>query len=111
TDGTGLMTVATNATHSRMITWSPNGSQIAYIGRSGTSLDNIRTVHIAKSDGSGGYRLPGSPSFLDSVDWSPDGSKFVYALNGEIYVMNADATGQTKLTTIQQTPNGGTTDV
>jgi uncharacterized repeat protein (TIGR01451 family) len=111
-DGTGLLKVASNGwDQNRMITWSPNGTQIAYIGLGGPDISTIRTVHIANADGSGSYRLPGSPSFLDSVDWSPDGSKFVYALNGEIYVMNADATGQTKLTTIQQTSDGPTNDI
>jgi len=110
-DGTGVLKVATNVSdHNRTITWSPNGAQIAYIGTGGPDINTLRTVHIANTDGSGSYRLPGSPSFLSSVDWSPDGSKFVYSKDGEIFVMNADATDQAKLTTIQQTPNGPTND-
>jgi uncharacterized repeat protein (TIGR01451 family) len=110
-DGTGFLKVATNVSDfNRTITWSPNGSQIAYIGTGAGTIDTIRTVHIANTDGSGSYRLPGSPSFLSSVDWSPDGSKFVYAKEGEIYVMNVDGTNQTKLTTIQQTHDGPTND-
>ena len=107
-DGTGVLRVATDVSdQSRTITWSPNGSQIAYIGNGGPDINTIRTVHIANADGSGSYRLPGSPSFLSSIDWSPDGSEFVYSKDGEIFVMNADATGQTKLTTI----SGGSTDL
>jgi uncharacterized repeat protein (TIGR01451 family) len=111
-NGTGLLKVANNVSDfNRGLTWSPNGSQIAYIGNGDSgNIDTIRTVHITNADGSGSYRLPGSPSFLSSVDWSPDGTKFVYSVNSEIFVMNADATGQTRLTTIQQTTDGNTSD-
>jgi len=111
-DGSGVLTVATNVSdQGRTITWSPNGSQIAYIGTGGPDVNTIRTVHIANADGSGSYRLPGSPSSLSSVDWSPDGSKFVYSKDGEIFVMNVDGTDQTKLTTAQQTSGGLTNDL
>jgi uncharacterized repeat protein (TIGR01451 family) len=111
-DGTGLLTVANSfSDFNRGITWSPNGSQIAYISTDDSNNPNtIQTVHIANTDGSGNFRLPGSPTLLTSVDWSPDGTKFVYSNGFEIFVMNADATGQTKLTTVQQTNDGQTRD-
>lgn len=113
-DGTGLVKLVNNVWDASpgSVTWSPNGSQIAYIGisPSANNLDGIRAIHITNTDGSGTYRLPGSPSFLTAVDWSPDGTKFVYSTDREIFVMNADGTGQTQLTTIQQTPDGPTTD-
>jgi uncharacterized repeat protein (TIGR01451 family) len=110
-DGTGLMKVANDVSSiTRRPTWSPNGSQLAYIGN-GIGPNNVRPVFIANADGSGSYQLPGSPTFLSYVDWSPDGTKFVYATDREIFVMNADATGQTPLTTIQQTSDGPTTDI
>jgi uncharacterized repeat protein (TIGR01451 family) len=112
-DGTGLVKIANNTSNfNRHVTWSPSGDQIAYIGNSpSNNNDGIRAVHIANADGSGFYRLPGSPTFLSSVDWSPDGRKFVYADDREIFVMNADATNQTKITTITQTLDGPTTDL
>src|SRR4030095_13021020 len=70
----------------------------------------VRAVYIANADGSGSSPLPNSPTFLTSVDWSPDGTKFVYATETEIFVMNVDATQQTRLTTSQQTPDGFTHD-
>jgi uncharacterized repeat protein (TIGR01451 family) len=110
-DGTGLLQVANNAS-SPNLTWSPSGDQIAYIGNSpSVNVEGINAVHIANTDGSGFYRLPGSPSGLYSVDWSPDGMKFVYSTGREIFVMNADATNQTQLTTMQQTPDGETRDI
>jgi uncharacterized repeat protein (TIGR01451 family) len=111
-DGSGLLKVATNVSDfNRSITWSPNGSQIAYIGMGGPTVETIRTIHIANVDGSGSYRLPGSPSFLTSVDWSPDGTKFVYATDTELFVINTDGTGKKQLTISQSTPDGFTHDL
>jgi Tol biopolymer transport system component len=45
---------------------------------------------------------PGRTVFDFTASWSPDGSKVVFTStrdgNSEIYVMNADGTGQTRLT-------------
>jgi uncharacterized repeat protein (TIGR01451 family) len=110
-DGSGFVKLANNVWNSdSAASWSPNGSQLAYIGN-GVGINGIRTVHIVNADGSGFYQLPGSPTFLSSVDWSPDGTKFLYATDREVFVMNADATGQTQLTTSQQTSDGSTTDL
>jgi len=110
-DGTGLLTLADNVSgRNRGFTWSPNGSQIAYIGLGGPSEDSLDTIHIANADGSGSYRLPGSPASLWAVDWSPDGRKFVFSNAEELFVINTDGTGKQQLTTVQQTQDGSTAD-
>jgi uncharacterized repeat protein (TIGR01451 family) len=110
-DGTGLLTLADNVSgRNRGITWSPNGSQIAYIGSGGPSEDTLDTIHIANADGSGSYRLPGSPASLWAVDWSPDGTKFVFSDAVELFAINTDGTGKQQLTTVQQTQDGSTAD-
>jgi uncharacterized repeat protein (TIGR01451 family) len=107
-DGTGRLRIVDNVSElSRNITWSPNGSQIAYIGSGGPSEDTLNTIHIANADGSGSYRLPGSPTFLSAVDWSPDGTKFVFSTGDEIFVINTDGTGKQQLTSTQ---NGASHD-
>src|SRR6185369_3878655 len=89
-DGSGRLKVTDKAWfNNRGITWSPNGSQIAYI-----SDDGPQAIHIANTDGSGSYQLPGSPTSLRSVDWSPDGTKFVYSNGEELFVINTDGTGK-----------------
>jgi uncharacterized repeat protein (TIGR01451 family) len=110
-DGTGLLTLADNVSgRNRGFAWSPNGSQIAYIGSGGPSEDTLDTIHIANADGSGSYRLPGSPASLWAVDWSPDGTKFVFSNAKELFVINTDGTGKQQLTTVQQTQDGITAD-
>lgn len=110
-DGSGLLELVDNVSErNRGITWSPNSSQIAYIGSGGPSEDTLNTIHIANADGSGSYRLPGSPASLWAVDWSPDGKKFAFSNAEELFVINTDGTGKQQLTTVQPTLTGTTAD-
>lgn len=99
------------------LAWSPDGTRIAFVS-TGT-LDGSDTpgttynVWVARTDGSGITPLTrltgGSISF--APQWSPDGTRIVYgstrALDGadaattttNLWVMNADGTGQQALTT------------
>ena len=77
------------------VDWSPDGSKIA-IG----DLEGIWTV---PADGTGGSTpLVTGPGINGSPSWSPDGRRLAFTSdrdgNSEIYVMNADGTGQTRLT-------------
>ena len=87
-------------------TWSPDGSWIAY------SYDNSaypnqtqkQTADIAVVDSAGGvYRfLTNTQSVETQPAWSPDGTKITFTTNRdgrlEIYLMNADGSGQVRLT-------------
>jgi Tol biopolymer transport system component len=86
---------------------SPDGARIAFT----SERDGNREVYVMNADGSGQQRLTttggrvSSPAF-DSVDenpsWSPDGTRIAFDStrdgNWELYVMNADGSGQTRLT-------------
>jgi Tol biopolymer transport system component len=92
--------------------WSPDGRMIAF--RRGTG--NARDVYVINADGSGLRRLTHSPGMDLDPTWSPDGRKIAFVSrrkrcpsapddrlayvcgNAEIYVMNADGTGQRNLT-------------
>ena len=83
--------------------WSADGSKIAYtnIGPSGDA-----EIFAMDGDGSNKHDLSNDPAYYDwDAEWSPDGSLVVWARsvvgdqNFDIWVMHADGTNQTQLTT------------
>ncbi len=87
------------------LAWSPDSSKIAF---GSYSLDGGLYIGVLNSDGSGfttipyGYLTPQTQSWQPQV-WSPDGSKILYSSyesgNVDIYLINADGSGKTRLTT------------
>jgi dipeptidyl aminopeptidase/acylaminoacyl peptidase len=78
---------------------APNGSKIAYM-----STKAGWAVHTVGTDGLGDQRLTNTPgsAFDGEPDWSPDGQRIAYVCgNFEVCVMNADGSGQAKLTSTQ----------
>jgi Tol biopolymer transport system component len=87
--------------------FSPDGSKIVFTSnRTGTSQ-----VYVMNADGSGQTQLTFDSPPKDQVpDWSPDGSKIAYLADthgisdvvnpswGDIWVMNADGSGQHPIT-------------
>ena len=81
--------------------WSPDGKRIAFI-----SLRD-QQIYIVNADGSDLIRLtnspaPGNGTAQGAPVWSPDDKQIAFRSNrdgnSEIYLMNADGTGQTNLT-------------
>ena len=97
-DGSGLVTVSDHALtvalhdHSTF-SWSPDGSRIAYVGD-----DNF--IYLAQTDGSGSVKLPNAPEGIRDLDWSPDGARFVFAKNREIFTMDVDGSNLVKLISV-----------
>ena len=66
----------------------------------------IPTIHVAMADGSGvPVRLTNNGASDAGPAWSPDGTQIAFAstrlhVNGDVFVMNADGTGQTALTNL-----------
>jgi TolB protein len=75
--GTGVTRLTNNTTHDSDPVYSPNGSKIAYICENGAGHLQICVMN---ADGTGSVVLPGCETD-DCVtpDWSPDGTKVVFA--------------------------------
>jgi Tol biopolymer transport system component len=86
-DGTGETRLTNNPAFDGHPDWSPDGEKIAFE----RDFDEIYVMNAA--DGSGQTRLTTG----EAPSWSPDGEKIAFA-RGDIYVMNADGTGETRLT-------------
>jgi TolB protein len=108
-DGSGLQQVTHGPGEDGEPLWSPDSSRLIY-----TSYQKSGSIYSVQSNGSGLQQLVRSPAGFDchADDWSPDGTKILFgcsqagATTGELWVMNADGSGQTRLLTFQE-PNAG----
>ena len=86
--------------------WSPDGSRLAIVGRG----DGDDEIYVMNADGSGLTQLTNNSVPDRDPSWSPDGTRIAfYSMRDaivdhegpppEIYVMNADGSQQTRITT------------
>jgi dipeptidyl aminopeptidase/acylaminoacyl peptidase len=107
-DGSGEVQVSRSAaTEASEPVWSPDGTRIAFQAFEGDGWD----VWVANADGTEQMAVTGGPGDELSPVWSPDGARIAFLTSEEpvedldLYVVNPDATGLTKLA--EGVPAGG----
>ncbi len=100
TDGTGH--VAINMYPS----WSPGGSSIAFLRQTDSAESAVYVIH---PDGTELHRVAETYGAFGEIAWSPDGSQIAftssvnssytrYGIGQEVFVVNADGSGEQRLT-------------
>jgi len=99
-DGTGLRKLSKGIPYARSPLWSPEGNKIAFSGAGEKKcVVNVGGTELREL-------MPNVRNHISSYSWSPNGKKIAFAAvhyRGEldIYVIDADGTGQTNLTSTE----------
>jgi len=100
-DGTGLTRLTFNAEEERAPSWSPDGSRIVYMCRIGGGAADFEICDM-KADGSDRRQLTDNTVLDATATFSPDSQQIVFhrpvAGRLQLWLMNADGTGQAQLT-------------
>ena len=107
-DGSGETRLTNHPAEDSLPTWSPDGTVIAFSSR---RADPATDIHLMDPFGNVFARVTNSPGEDSAPSWSPDGTKIAFhsrlddASGEEIYRVNVDGTGRTRLT-FNNTPQG-----
>jgi Tol biopolymer transport system component len=107
-DGSGLARLTNSSGWDFGPAWSPNGQKIAFV----STRDGNNEIYVMNADGSAQTNLTNHPGLdgpisrpEEDLAWSPDGQRIAFVSlslrdgSSQLYVMNADGSARTLLTT------------
>jgi TolB protein len=94
-DGSGRVLVARGNAEVFGHRWSPDGRLIAFMQSGFLGDEFIQELWVMSADGTGQLRLAAEGS---GPSWSPDSRSIAYESGGQIRVINADGSGDERLT-------------
>ena len=104
-DGSNQRNVTNDPADDYFPSWSSDGSQIAFV----SDRDGDYEVYVMDADGTNPMNITNDPAQDTQPSWSPDGSRIAFSssrdddpisnvIQWQVYVMNADGTGQVNIT-------------
>lgn len=103
-DGTGERRLTFTDSRESRPAVSPDGTEIAYIARTGPAFDDPFDLFVIRADGTGRRNLTQNDAAEGKPSWSPDGGRIAFASDpprfgpSSIFVMDADGTNLESLT-------------
>jgi len=95
-DGSQLKALTNDSWNHYFLALSPDGSKIAFLSDRDGQSAHIYSINV---DGTNEQRLiTAAASNIGPISWSPDGSKFAFTHDSEVYTMNSEGTNKKQLT-------------
>jgi len=91
-DGSGLLNLSNNPADDTNPAFSPDGSQIAFVSNRDAE-EGGQSIYVMNADGSQLRQLT-FDHWSNWPAWSPDGTQITYTSSDDIFIINADGSGQ-----------------